>query len=358
MRAQRLPFRSSAKNVNLWAAYAGVLLSLGCSGPSAQLCPAPASARQPVEQRSEFPSVVLGNDQLEMLVYLPDPNKGYYRGTRFDRSGIIGSLRVGSHTFVQPWQETHDPTAHDAVTGPAEEFGMESPLGYATAKPGEAFIKIGVGELQRVNQEPYMFNGEYPLVRALPWKVERAAQQVAFFQELPLTRGFGYQYTKVLKLVPGLPALVIEHRLKNTGSLPIHTNHYVHNFFLIDGQLVGPSYRVRFGFPVTGQISPPELAKLDNNVLSVLAPLPPKASLFGSLLPRESPSAFWLELENTQVQASVKVSGEFAPEKLAVWAVREALCPEVFVTLQLPPSAEKTWATRYFFATPPPKTDD
>jgi hypothetical protein len=33
--------------------------------------------------------------------------------------------------------------------------------------------------------------------------------------------GYGYIYHKVIRLVPGKPQMVIEHRLKNTGKKPI-----------------------------------------------------------------------------------------------------------------------------------------
>ena len=57
-----------------------------------------------------------------MTVADPRVAEPYYRGTRFDRTGIVLSLESGGHRYVQPWQRHYDPYSHDAVSGPAEEF--------------------------------------------------------------------------------------------------------------------------------------------------------------------------------------------------------------------------------------------
>lgn len=345
------------------------LLSCAGSGP----CPrsrepsstlvAPGNVERSSDANSQpsdtFPVFFLGNPNMQVQVFPPDAVTGYYRGIRFDRSGIIGSVKVGAHRFVEPWQATHDPLAHDAATGPAEEFGIETPLGYAAAKPGESFFKIGVGELRRTSAEPYSFNGEYPLVRALPWRVEHDALSATFSQELPISRGFGYQYRKVVRLDPTRTLLVIEHTLKNTGSEPIHTNHYAHNFFRLDGQFIGPAYRVAFGAPVVviEGLQPPSLGRLVGSALEVLGPIPAKSSIFGNLKPTDARPTFSFELENTQVGSKVRVSGDFAPEKFTVWSVREVVAPEVFIALHLDSGAEKSWATEYEFVVPPPDPD-
>ena len=37
---------------------------------------------------ADHPSAPFANELIEARVYLPDPEKGYYRGTRFDWSGV------------------------------------------------------------------------------------------------------------------------------------------------------------------------------------------------------------------------------------------------------------------------------
>jgi hypothetical protein len=46
--------------------------------------------------------VELKTNGLKMTVYLPDAEKGFYRGTRFDWSGVIGPVRSGTSVTVHP----------------------------------------------------------------------------------------------------------------------------------------------------------------------------------------------------------------------------------------------------------------
>ncbi len=62
----------------------------------------------------------------------------------------IPSLEFQGHTFFGQWFEKYDPKLHDAIMGPVEEFLTNGAgLGYAEAKPGENFVKIGVGAIRK-----------------------------------------------------------------------------------------------------------------------------------------------------------------------------------------------------------------
>ena len=102
---------------------------------------------------------------MQAVVFLPDAQSGYYRGPRFDWSGIVGCASLNGHTFFGEWFNRYDPEGNDAVTGPAEEFRHPtSELGYDDAAPGGLFLKIGVGLLRRTDEKPYRFGGAYPIV--------------------------------------------------------------------------------------------------------------------------------------------------------------------------------------------------
>src|ERR1700739_467707 len=106
------------------------------------------------------PEAEISNNPLHAKLYLPDAQNGYYRGTRFDWSGVIASLEYSVHNYYGPWFNKTDPNVIDfifkgpdiiagpcsAITGPVEEFSTdEKALGYDEARPGGAFIKIGYG---------------------------------------------------------------------------------------------------------------------------------------------------------------------------------------------------------------------
>ena len=82
----------------------------------------------------EFPQAGISNGLIDATLYLPDARRGYYRGTRFDWSGIIRSLCYQGHNYFGRWFEQHDSVVHDAITGPVEEFQSNgSGLGYEEA---------------------------------------------------------------------------------------------------------------------------------------------------------------------------------------------------------------------------------
>ena len=66
--------------------------------------------------------------------------------------------------------------------------------------------------------------------------------------------GYAYEYTKVVRLVEGKPEMVLEHRLKNTGSKVIESDVYEHNFYMIDKQPTGPDVVVKFAFEVHNKV--------------------------------------------------------------------------------------------------------
>src|SRR3984957_12161893 len=97
----------------------------------------------------DYPHVVIKGDKLKFTLYEADATKGFYRGTRFDHAGVFGHMEFAGHKIFGPWKDTHDPTNHDDIVGPCDEFGIDSPLGYDDAKVGGTFLKIGVGELEK-----------------------------------------------------------------------------------------------------------------------------------------------------------------------------------------------------------------
>src|SRR6478735_6037643 len=82
------------------------------------------------------PRHTLAGDGIKLTIDLPDPAAGFYRGTRFDWSGIVATAEVGGHTVFGYWKPTHDPGNHDDVPGTAEEFGHDEPLNYTAAPVG------------------------------------------------------------------------------------------------------------------------------------------------------------------------------------------------------------------------------
>jgi len=91
---------------------------------------------------NQFPQTDITNGLIHARLYLPDSKDGYYRGSRFDWSGVMPKLEYQGHSYFGQWFDKYSPTIHDAIMGPAEAF---SPVGYDEAKVGDNFLKVGIG---------------------------------------------------------------------------------------------------------------------------------------------------------------------------------------------------------------------
>ena len=135
----------------------------------------------------DIPQARLANGPLQVTVYLPNAQRGYYRGTRFDWSGVIQNLEYKGHRFYGPWYTKTDPHVRDfiydgsditagpcsAIMGPVEEFTTaHKGLGYDDAKAGGTFVKIGVGVLRKPDNGEYSPYHLYEIVDGGKWSVQ------------------------------------------------------------------------------------------------------------------------------------------------------------------------------------------
>jgi len=295
------------------------------------------------------PEAVLESPALRVRVYLPDSAEGYYRGPRFDWSGMVHSVETGGHTIFGEWKAARDPAATDNVVGTAGEFGMDSPLGYDESGPGGDFFKIGVGRLIRPDNEPYRFNRNYKIVEPLPWRVDRSEHSITFSQTLPATSGWGYEYSKEIELAPDKQEFVIRYRLKNTGTKPIDTTYYCHNFVVFDGKPLAPGTRVVTAFKPDGLPTIKDIASITAAGIELVKPLPEGDSLW-----REFGGRTFTAADNdTAIQGpgtTVRITGDTAPEKMVFYAIGKAICIEPVIRIKLAPGEVGTWSDRYRFA--------
>ena len=224
---------------------------------------------------ADFPSAEITNGQIRAKIYLPNVQTGYYRGTRFDWSGVVYSLQYKGHNFYGPWVQRMDPKVRDfvyegadivggpcsSIAGPVDEFGQ---VGWEEAKPGGRFVKIGVGLLKKGDEDKYDNYRLYEIVDPGKRTIVTHRDSIAFTQEIAdPTSGYGYLYRKVLRLVKGKPEMILEHSLKNTGTRPIRTTVYNHNFLVLDNQPPGAPLVITVPFQIqTGRPPNKELAEI------------------------------------------------------------------------------------------------
>jgi len=306
------------------------------------------------------PQAEISNGSIHAKLYLPDAANGYYRATRFDWSGVVASLEFRGHSYFGVWFPRYDPKIHDAITGPVEEYRTgDSALGYADAKVGESFVRIGVGLLKKPEEQRFQQFETYDIVDNGKWTVKAAADSVEFTQELTgPASGYAYLYKKTVRLAKGAPRLVIEHSLKNTGKKTIETNVYNHGFFMIDNQPSGPDFSVKFPFEVKAAADLHGLAEVSGKELHYLRELNPGGESVHSELTGFGDSArdFDFRVENRKTGAGVHVTGDRPLWKIDFWSIRTTLCPEAYINMKIEPGQESHWSLTYdFYVTPPAK---
>jgi len=312
----------------------------------------------------QFPEAQISNGQIRVRLYLPDAERGFYRSTRFDWSGMIASLEYQGHQYYGPWFTKSDPAVRDFVykgadiivsgqsgaMGPAEEF--PGAQGYTTAKPGETFVKIGVGVLRKPDDSNYSPYNAYEIVDSGKWSVKPQKDSVEFVQDVSDPKsGYGYVYTKTVRLTPGRPELVIEHSLRNTGRPPLQTKQYNHNFLTLDRATTGADFVISFPFQVQSPKPPePKLAEIRGNQIVYLKTLEGEERVscniqgFG-----KEPKDYDVRVDNRRTGAGVRVTADRALSSMALWSIRSVISVEPFVDLPTEPGQTSTWKYTYTY---------
>ncbi len=339
----------------------------------------------------QFPGVEITNGQIRAHLYLPDQKNGFYRSTRFDWSGIISELDYGGHAFYGTWFHKIDPGVYDlgydaqgvvsapftAMIGPAEEFNSDSgALGFAEAKPGGTFIKIGVGVLRKpqageppVPPRPASLQGRggtppdpdrydhsrvYQVVDPGRWTVKKTKDSVEFTHVLnDAPDGYGYVYRKTIRLAAGRPVMTIAHSMKNTGSRPIRTSVYNHNFFVLDKQ--GPAEGLTITFPFAIRTPRPPTAGLlevRGNQLVYVKTLTGEDRATAAIAGfGDTAKDYDIRVENRKLGAGYHVTADRPLSNVAVWSIRTVNAVEPYISMSIDPGKEFTWTLTYDYFT-------
>ncbi|MDP9048132.1 MAG: hypothetical protein M3N14_08335 [Bacteroidota bacterium] len=290
------------------------------------------------------PEARITNTLIHVNLYLPDADYGYYRATRFDWSGVINNLEFNGDSYYGKWFEIYNPFINDAIVGPVEAF---DPVGYSEAKQGEGFIKIGVGVVAKINDAPYDFATFYPIINRGKWKVKVKSDQVMFEHKLA-AGDFAYDYIEKVMLIKNKPIMVLSHTLKNTGTKPIETSVFDHNFMVIDKQATGPG--LVFTFPSNPvekmNFKTHDLAKLQDDKLIFLKDLNGRFVSFKDLT-NGNGANYCIKVENHHTGAGVKITGDRHMSRLAFWSSSKTACPEPYIKIKIAPGQMFTWNITY-----------
>ena len=230
--------------------------------------------------------------------------------------------------------------ANDSISSP----------GYDAAKPGEPFFKPGVGVLRRIDDKPYNFNVDYPLIDGGIWTTNASKDRVALTHVLDSPLGIAYKYIKTIRLEPNQPVLVIEHEMKNTGKEVIDFQVYNHDFFVFDETTTGPDISIRFPFVPTALRTLRSGARIDGKSIVFDRIFDAGDTSTSEILGFSSdPSDFDFVVSNARTGASVRQTGSLPLTRLVFWANPLTACPEGYVHILVLPGKTLRWSMRYEF---------
>ena len=322
----------------------------------------------------------------------------YYRGTRFDRTGIILDLESGGHRYVQPWQRRYDPYSHDAVSGPAEEFFLEkigqsgetgpadgvtqpqrSEDGRSLGRSllaGDGFVKIGVGLLRREDR-PYDRFHLYEILDPgrLTVSLETGGAGPTFGVTQPQRSENGrsrsrslpagpeptsatfhhildgyYDYVKTVE-IPVEGCLRLTHALTNAGPNPLDGHVYCHNFFLLDGAPTGRATRFTFPWrPIGDWRAPYDSVRLSDDGIVFDRDLRPEETVFmGNLRLPTATEGYRFKLQNLDNCFAVEAACDRPMEYAVFWSNADVSCLEPYIPFHIAPGQTFRWTLDYRF---------
>jgi len=313
-------------------------------------------------QSTDHPEAEISNGLLTARMFLPDPDDGYYRSTRFDWSGAVYSLKYEGNEYYGVWYDRIDPEVVNwvfegdeivsglcsALAGPVNEF--QTPLGWDEAEPGGTFIKLGVGVLRR-GEGNYNRFVHYEVLDPGTWTVNRSANAVEFIQTLDAPElGYGYVYRKVVTLVEGKPEMVIAQSMTNTGAKAIHSEVYNHHFMVMNNQPPGPDFTIRFPFELTSTREPraEALVKPEGNELVYARQLSGRDQASAGFAGYGDTAADTeMIIENEKIGAGVRITADRPLIRDFLWSIRSVLAIEPYVAVDIEPGEEFTLSNRF-----------
>jgi len=201
--------------------------------------------------------------------------------------------------------------------------------------------------LRKASNQSYQFSYNYKIVEPFPWAIKSGDSWIEFEQRIDEFQGWGYHYVKRIELNLEKPEFTITHTLQNTGTKLIDTDHYCHNFTIIDEDPIGDHYRLQFPFAVKARQSLKGIAEvIDREIVFKKSLI--NNWLFSELDGVESiPEHNQVTITNVKTGARLRITGDRPPIKFNFYAADLAVCPEPFVTVKIAPGETFTWENRY-----------
>ena len=315
----------------------------------------------PASALEDFSHVAISNGLIIAQVY-PPGKKELYRGTRFDHAGVVFHITYKGQDYSTYWFDRFVADPHDeskypagvehaccAVSGPVEEF---APVGFEESGTGGRFLKPGVGIFKRTSDKYDQFP-TLPVLNEGQRTFKATRNSARFTQELrDRESGYGYSYVKTVTLVPGKPQMTIAHVLRNTGSKPIETTVYNHNFLTLSPGNAHIAITAPFDLRAEKPLQP-ELARIEGKTLRYLAPVPGGVSVNSPIVGYgDTVSDYDFRVVNTATGFGQRMRADQPVACINFWSVNTTLGWEPYIAISLQPGESKSWINSYDFFGP------
>ena len=349
------------KNLKYAFKFAWAAMALASTGVS-MAQPAPGSSVIPATTLVDLPHHDISNGIVSAKVYLPGEG-GFYRGTRFDRTGIVANATYKGQDYGRPWFSSYSPHVRDfvwkdeqvtvstvsAAVGPAEDF---QPVGFDEAGDGGRFLKIGVGVMKRTNPT-YDFVHAYPVVNEGTRSESHTKSSVRLTHTIAdHDSGFGYSYVKTVKLVPGKPQMLIEHVLKNTGTKDIVTTVYCHNFLTLGTGNENVAITAPFDIKTDKPLAP-DAAVVDGKTLRYLRAVKEGESVTAPISGfSDKVSDYDFTVKNTATGFGQRIRADAPLARINFWSIRTNVSWEPYIAIHIKPGQTQRWTYTYDYFGP------
>ena len=283
--------------------------------------------------------IILQNSRLNIDIIEPGT---VYTRTRFDWTGTCRQITLDEEVSYCSQETIGDNKGTEGI-GLCNEFGIHTAIGYDETVIGDYFPKIGLGFLQKVDERPYEFMCDYPLEPARN-EYEQPSDESIVFTQTANRDSWGWELRKTLTVHENTLAIV--YALKNTGEQPLRTEEYCHNFFAVNGQTVGPDYRMKLPFaPQLETVKGPLVVK-DNTIIPSRIP---ETFFWANQTDFGRKSDVTWTLTHTLSGHGMEVTEHFPLHLFQIWGMSHVISPELFVEIDVKPGETQSWKRVYKF---------
>lgn len=284
--------------------------------------------------------LTLASDQLRLV--LEPPGEGY-RGSRFDWTTQVRRISfLGHEVLTQELPPEQGEVAGQGV-GLAGEFGIATPLGFEDCAVDDWFPKVGVGLLRRPDEEPYHFFRSYE-VRPARFSVRpEGPSAVTLTADQSVHRGWGWFLKRHWAVRANRVTLTTT--LANTGTLPLGTEEYNHNF-LSSGPRDAIQWKLSWPADIAHDqrdewVDPEGILGWEGNSLA-WAKTPSEVFFFSARAPLSS----WT-LHRGDLSVTEEV--DFASTHFNLWGRAHVISPELYHGLGVAPGTTHAWTRTWAF---------